>query len=151
MITSPHCDYISNWIDLGATYKISVWYIDKNWNSQTLPFWINQDETQNIQYLNDSLRSYGLFSIQDSKYLKVKLSENAMVNVTTDRSEVWGGTETVEMFQETWTCVELPVFSTIQAWNSISEEDVHDWAIVELVILGVVVSILTISILIKKI
>lgn len=64
-----------------------------------------------------------------------------------------GSTNTVTWSQIGGSCVELPIYAETQqasTVNSISEENVKEWATLELVIVAVMITILTATLFVKK-
>lgn len=149
---SPHCNYTSwNINTSGSSISISsVLFTDSSANQYTLwagPIWPIQSS---IDYLNANLQSYGLFSLNGNS-IEAKLSENTIQSMVYVRNWV---SSNVTFSQVGGSCVELPIYSEVlQAGgtNSITEENVKEWATIEIVIIAVMITILTITLLFKKI
>lgn len=149
---SPHCDYISSNINTsGKNISISsLSFLDTSANQYTLWSGPTGDIQATIDYLNNNLQSYWLFSISGNN-ITVKLSENTIQSMVYVRS----GTRSNITFSQVWgSCVELPIYAEVQqasGANSITEENVKEWATLEIVIIAVMITILTVTLLFKKI
>lgn len=149
---TPHCDYTSAPISAaGNGIKItSITYVDTTGTSNTI--WPSDTGAIGvaIDYLNANLQSYWLFANSGGS-IRVRLSENEIQSMIYTNMGLSG---TVPFTQVGWSCVELPVYAetqwTVQLPNSINEANVKEWAILELVIIGVIIPILTIIILVRK-
>ena len=149
---SPHCDYISSNINTsGTAIRISsLSFLDTSANQYTLWSGPTGGIQASIDYLNNNLQSYWLFSISGNN-ITVKLSENTIQSMVYVRS---GASSNITFSQVSGSCVELPIYSEVQqasGANSITEENVKEWATLEIVIIAVMITILTVTLLFKKI
>ncbi len=65
-----------------------------------------------------------------------------------------GASSNITFSQVSGSCVELPIYAEVQqasGVNSITEENVKEWATLEIVIIAVMITILTVTLLFKKI
>lgn len=148
MITYPHCTYISDWGSLntsGSSISISeLDYISKDGNAYSLPPSPTGNISEVLSWLDSQLQSYWVWRIEGEK-IKITLSENQIQNVVYNRWWV----ETIKTFTQS-DCVDLPAFTTYESNNSITEENVYEWANIELSMLGAIMVILTIIAIFRK-